>query len=311
MMPASREPVAVSPSSEASVTIAIPFFAGREHLRKAIESVLRQTNPRWELLICDDHSLEPDLDVLIASYADARCRYVRNPANLGMAGNWNRCLDLARTDLVTLLHADDELHENYCALMAMAARRYPDCAALFCEAVVIGETGAPCFSFADFIKRFLAPPANGPLLLRGPRALAALLRGNFIFCPTLCYRKGVLGNRRFSPDWRFVLDLEFYSRLLLDGDGLVGMPTPAYAYRRHSANTTLRYEESLLRFREEVALYDILARRAAARGWTRAARLARGKAIIKFNLLYGLLDHVVHRRWRQAWRRLAFLGRLL
>jgi glycosyltransferase involved in cell wall biosynthesis len=293
------------------LTIAIPFFSGRDYLRKAVESVLRQTNAGWELLICDDHSAEPDLDVLIASYADARFRYVRNPANLGMAGNWNRCLDLARTDLVALLHADDELHENYCTLMATAAGRYPECAALFCQAVVVDETGAPCFSFADFIKRLLAPSANGPLRLRGPNALTALLRGNFIFCPTLCYRKSALGTRRFSPDWRFVLDLEFYARLLLDGDCIVGLPTPAYAYRRHPGNATRQYEESLLRFREEAALYDALARRAAARRWTRAARAARGKAIIKLNLLYGLLDHLVHRRWRQAWRRLALLDRLL
>src|SRR5689334_13554042 len=116
-MPVSREPLATPSGSEALLTIAIPFHSGRDYLRQAIDSVLGQTCPNWELLICDDHSREPDIDTLIASYADARFRYVRNSSKLGMAGNWNRCLDLARTDLVTLLHADDELRENYCALM--------------------------------------------------------------------------------------------------------------------------------------------------------------------------------------------------
>jgi glycosyltransferase involved in cell wall biosynthesis len=293
------------------LTVAIPFYSNRHFLRQAVESVLRQTSPDWALLVCDDHGPEEGLAEWVASYADPRLTYVRNPAPLGMAGNWNRCLDLARTDLVTVLHADDELGENYCALMLAGAVRWPKCVALFCGAAIIDEHGTGAFSFADAFKRLLLPPGHGPVRLQGPNALAALLRGNFIMCPTVCYRKSVLGGRRFSQRWRFVQDLDLYCRLLLGGETLVGLRPIGYAYRRHPDNATRRYEDSLLRFREEAALYEAVAKEAAGRRWTRAARVARSGAIIKLNLLYGLFDHLAHGRWGPAWRRLIFLGSLL
>src|SRR5262245_61189654 len=126
-----------APPPEAAITFAIPFYTGGEYLRCAVESVLRQTRPDWELLVCDDAGPEPGTEALLRSFADARVRYVRNEANLGMIGNWNQCLDLARTDLVTLLHADDALLPGYADLMVKAAAGHPRAAAFFCAARII------------------------------------------------------------------------------------------------------------------------------------------------------------------------------
>src|SRR5262249_22720250 len=270
----------------ARLTFAIPFYAGRPYLEKAVASVFRQTNPAWELLVCDDNGSAEGADELVASYRDERVRYCRNGGTLGMVGNWNRCLDLARTELVTLLHADDELLPGYAGLMLDAADRYPNAAAFFCNARIIDATGAPRFSFPDWFRRLLVRRGGGPLALSGEPALRALLRGNFIMCPTLCYRKGVLGGRRFSPRWRQVQDLDLTAGLLLAGEALVGLPAVGYAYRRHGDNATARHTANLLRFHEEAELYDELGGRAAAAGWHRAARVARRKAIVKLNLAY-------------------------
>src|SRR4051812_10332837 len=105
------------------LTIAIPFYKGHDYLRRAIESVLRQSSPDWRLVVCDDGP-EPGTAELVAGFDDPRIRYEQNARNLGMAGNWNRCLDLATTDLVNLLHNDDELLPNYVAEMLAAGRSY-------------------------------------------------------------------------------------------------------------------------------------------------------------------------------------------
>src|SRR5262249_13913005 len=103
--------------SMAKITLAIPFYSGLAFLRRALDSVVRQTLADWQVVVSDDASPDAEARELVASYRDGRMRYCRNPVNLGMAGNWNRCLDLAETDLVTLLHADDELLDNYCSLI--------------------------------------------------------------------------------------------------------------------------------------------------------------------------------------------------
>ena len=50
---------------------------------------------------------------LVAGFGDPRIAYRANDATLGITANWNRCLDLADTELVTLLHADDQLGPEY------------------------------------------------------------------------------------------------------------------------------------------------------------------------------------------------------
>ena len=76
------------------------------------------------------------------------------------------------------------------------------------------------------------------IVLKGSEALRVVMAGNFIMCPTLCLQKSVVGDRRFSNEWRQVQDLEFTSRLLMDGEELVGARETAYAYRRHPENAT-------------------------------------------------------------------------
>ena len=294
-----------------TITIAIPFYRGHGYLRAAIGSVLRQKNPNWRLIVCDDGP-EPGTREVVASFGDARLRYERNERNLGMAGNWNRCLDLADTDLVNLLHNDDELVPNYVDEMLKAAEQDPEAAAFFCRAKVIDSKGQETFSAIDFVKRFFRPKTRGPLVLHGPPAIEALARGNFIMCPTVCYRKSRLEQNRFSPDWRFVLDLEFFTRLLRQGKALVGMPQIAFAYRRHGENATEEYTRTLLRFEEESKLLDELAAWAAANQHMTLERTAKRKRVIKAHLVFRILQDLSRLQLRRAsakWRYLRSLAK--
>ncbi len=51
------------------------------YLSKAIESILHQTYPYWELIIVDDASPEP-ISIMINQYKDKRIKYIRNKTNM-------------------------------------------------------------------------------------------------------------------------------------------------------------------------------------------------------------------------------------
>lgn len=292
------------------LTIAIPFYKGLAYLRLAIESVLRQSSPDWRLIVCDDGP-EPGTAELVASFNDPRIRYLKNERNLGMAGNWDRCLDAADTDLVNLLHNDDELLPNYVAEMRAAGQQFPDAAAFFCRARVIDAAGRETFSLVDYVKRFLQPKSAGPLVLHGKSAIEALMHGDFIMCPTVCYRRGRLPAKRFDGHWRQVLDLDFFTRILLGGGTMVGLPAVAYAYRRHPENATAQQTESLLRFEEESRIHDRIAGIARERGWPRVARAAAGKRVIKLHLAFRICQDMSRLRFGSAVRKWEFLYALL
>ena len=278
------------------LTIAIPYHSAPAYLERAIASALAQTRAPAAILVSDDGDRPEETARLVARFGAPTLRHERATPGAGMVANWNRCLDRAETALVTLLHADDELLPGYCARMEDAAARHPIAAALFCGAQIIDASGAPRFSFPDWIKTWLEPGHEGPLVLSGARGLELVLRGNFVMCPTLCFRPPVLASRRFDPRWRQVQDLAFVTRLFLDGEAIVGLREAAYAYRRHAASATHVQSESLLRFREEIALYDELAQEAAARGWRAAARTARRKAIIRLHLGFQILRDLLRLR---------------
>jgi len=292
-------------SAKQRLTIALPFHRRLDYLRVALDSVLAQQRPDWRLLVIDDADDEAEVEALVRSYADARLAYRRNPRSLGMVSAWNHCLDLAETELVTLLHADDRLLPDYAGLMLELADRFPGAAALCCEASIIDAAGRPSFSLPDRLKPFFRPRGD-PLVLRGESGLRALMAGNFIMCPTLCYRRSVIGARRFSEDWNQVQDLEFTSRLLLEDESIVCSRRIAYAYRRHPEAATAIQSESRLRFDEEHRLFARVAERASQRGWTHAARVARGKRIVRLHLLYRASRELIRLRPRRAlgWLRL-------
>jgi glycosyltransferase involved in cell wall biosynthesis len=292
------------------ITIAIPFYTGLDYLRRAIESVRRQTVSCWELLVVDDGMGRENVSALVEGYSDQRIRYIRNEDNLGMAGNWNRCLDLAAGELVTLLHADDMLLENYAETMVTSARKHSDAVALFCRARIVGPDDRERFSLVDLCKHWLLSPGSEPRTLTGEKGLQALLGGNFIMCPTLCYRRAKLGARRFQRAWRFVLDWELTTRLLLEGDSLVGLPDTCYVYRRHADNATERYTQSLLRFQEEMALYRLRFHDARRLRWAAAARTARSLGITRWYLLFRIFRDCIVADWTQARRKMGLLLRM-
>ncbi|MBA3817906.1 MAG: glycosyltransferase family 2 protein [Deltaproteobacteria bacterium] len=272
-----------------SITFAIPFFTGLRYLPLAMRSILAQQDGDWRAFVCDNASPEPGVENVVKAFGGGRIGYVRNATNLGMAGNFNHCIDLADTELVTLLHADDELVPTYAGAMRAVAARYPDAAAFFCRAEIIGHDSQPLFSLTDYVKDFITPSASEEFVLAGETGIEALLKGNFIMAPSLCFQKPVLGTRRFPEGFKFVLDQELTTELLLAGSSLVGIPESCYRYRRHDANATEQFTRTQLRFREESAYFDRMRIEARQRGWQTAERLAAAKRILKLNVAYRAL----------------------
>lgn len=95
------------------VTVGIPTFRRSELLAQAVQSVLAQRFDRpFELLITDNDPDSQGADRLLDRVPALRqhaFRYVVNGANLGNCQNVKRCIDLARSSWVTVLHDDDLL----------------------------------------------------------------------------------------------------------------------------------------------------------------------------------------------------------
>ncbi len=83
-------------------------------LRQTIDSVLAQTYDNWELCLVNGSPDATEVRAVLDEYAqqDARVRVTHLPENLGIAGNTNVALEMARGEFVQFLDHDDMLAPN-------------------------------------------------------------------------------------------------------------------------------------------------------------------------------------------------------
>lgn len=105
------------PSLQPDLSVMIPTFRRPHLLKEAIESVVNQTahGINIEIVIVDNdaETNSSELAALVKSFIPHNIRLFRNKENIGMFGNWNRCIELARAPKLTILNDDDLLHPDF------------------------------------------------------------------------------------------------------------------------------------------------------------------------------------------------------
>jgi glycosyltransferase involved in cell wall biosynthesis len=96
------------------VSIGMPVYNGERYLEAAVESVLAQTYPNWELVVSDNASTDAT-EGMLRAYAerDPRIRYYRNAANIGPVPNFNRVFELSHGRYFKWLGVDDTCEPTY------------------------------------------------------------------------------------------------------------------------------------------------------------------------------------------------------
>src|SRR5262249_42585276 len=129
---------------------------------------------------------------------------------LGLAGNWNRCLALARTPLVTIFHQDDIMRPGHLAAHAAAFGGDPHLGLAASAADVVDDASADIPG--TVIERGGLGPADRPF---APGALLPELAvGNPLRCSAVTIRgEAAASAGGFDPAYRYALDWDFWIKL--------------------------------------------------------------------------------------------------
>lgn len=100
------------------LTIAIPTYRRPRLLLQCLQSALNQnTKINYEILVLDDDPNgeweEELLDLSRHSQKNVEVTLLRNTENLGVYGNWNKCIELCQTEFITILNDDDLILPDY------------------------------------------------------------------------------------------------------------------------------------------------------------------------------------------------------
>lgn len=208
--------------STPKVSIIMPTYNNGKYIGEAIESVLEQTYPNWELIVIDDGSTD-DTAEIVTGFAEPRIRYIRQ-ANRGVCVARNVGVEAAKGDYIAFLDADDRYRPDKLSAQVAHLDTHPEIGLTYGSRIEIDEHGQ------------LVNLARLP----GEATLETVVL-SFPFAPTdiivrrhwidICggFRQGFVVNE----------DRDLYIRLVLAGCRCVGLPE-FLAYRRLNTQKTFR-----------------------------------------------------------------------
>ena len=155
---------------------------------EAIQSILAQTCPDWELVVVDDCS--PDnLKAIVDRYPDARIRYERNRENLGgqnLVRQWNHSIGFASGEWIVLAADDDMYRPTFCEEVLRLSEKYPQVDLIHSSVEQIDEQGRHLWD-DSILPEFQSRYAYLNSWLRG---ISFTCIGNFAFRRSRLIEKG-------------------------------------------------------------------------------------------------------------------------
>jgi glycosyltransferase involved in cell wall biosynthesis len=217
-------------------SILIPAHDGEKYLRFAIESVLGQTRKADEIIIADDASTDTTAEIS-KSYG-SKIKYNFNQKATGFVDAWNRGIELASGDFVTILHQDDLLHQDYLNHVEKVTGLYPNVRHIYTGCHYINSQGVT-------LKNTPRPHSCEPILYTGKQYAQNYFNGlinyNHIHrCPGVTTHRGLLRNDcTYRREAGLIADDDFFLRVG-NFTNVVGISQPLASFRVHDNSTTAK-----------------------------------------------------------------------
>lgn len=217
------------PEHRPKASVLLPVFNAELYLEAAIHSVLCQTFTDFECLLLDDGSTDRSAKILANfAKADPRCKVYSWP-NQGLVRTLNRGIELAASDILFRMDADDISRPNRFEKQFEYLAAHPECVALGSGVLLIDESGSPIREFVDVFNH----AEIDATFLRGI--------GGGITHPAVAIRKQALQKiNGYRLGFAHAEDVDLFLRLAEVGR-LANLPEVLLDYRQHSTSIGYRY----------------------------------------------------------------------
>ncbi len=212
------------------ISVAMATFNGARFLGVQLESIVTQSRPPDEIVVCDDGSSDDTGQIVreFSSRTSIPIQFVINEANLGSTRNFEKAVGMCKGPIVALADQDDVWYGQKLERIERTFLESPAVTAVFSDADLIDENSVsmksrlwPTFSFGlAEQKKF----ANGD-------ALGVLIRHPVVTGATMGFRRELFG--LMTPIPANEIHDQWMSFLLAAMGRFEMIPEPLMQYRRH------------------------------------------------------------------------------
>jgi glycosyltransferase involved in cell wall biosynthesis len=218
--------------SGVDVTVAVMSYNNSAFIGQTIDSILAQEGVTFEVLVFDDCSKDHSMEILQRYASDPRVRVEVNAQNLGMTGNYNKCVQSGSGRYVVVLGSADVLYPGHLASLVAALDNAPKAGLGYTQCNWIDEQGK--------LVRYAQHPGHRPQSYSGGRdeVVDLLSHDNYITPSAVMLRRSILGqitqadgsihrSDMLAGDW------ELWIRLARLAPDFVFLHQPSVGYRVH------------------------------------------------------------------------------
>jgi glycosyltransferase involved in cell wall biosynthesis len=213
----------------------IPVRNGEQFIAQTLESLARQTVKPDRVIVIDNCSKDRTEEI-VKNFNGIACEFIRNPRDLGLFQNFNRCLEFAnQTEFLQILHADDMIEPTfYEEMMAFLA----DCSGFgmaWCIDERVDENNKH-LSMAGKVDGAVEVLTRDQFLQRKAEI------SNQAFCATLLRTGGKPVPCEFPIDFPIVGDMVYWAAFGANCEKIAHVHKALAKYRWHGSTQTATYD---------------------------------------------------------------------
>lgn len=243
-------------------SVIMPCFNSEEYVSIAIESIITQTYPHWELIIVNDGSTDSTLSI-INKYASSEKRIkVFSKANGGYATAINYGLDKISGDYFLFLGSDDYLNSRLFEKLAESFDQYkilPDMCAFRTRIVREGNIVSGLDTYTLFDEPLLSRCSFKDFTEQNPKYSSIFS----IRDTSRCYKTTLLNNTRYFGKTGIDADGIFSMLICHKASSFMNIPIDGYYWyiRSGSVSSSVSLEKHLDRISNWHSFFEILSDR--------------------------------------------------
>ena len=215
------------------ISIAMCAYNGVEFLPAQLQSILAQSRPPDEIVICDDGSSDNTRPFLrkFAATSSIPITLRFNDQNLGSVKNFEKAISLCTGDVIALSDQDDVWRGDKLQLIEAAFNKSPSAGLVFSDAEIVDEDLQPLNRRMWDEVGF---DAHKRKLVRTGRALEVLIPAWTVTGATMAFRSQFVKLSLPIPDGIAMIHDGWIALTIAAVAGVVALDEPLIQYRQHA-----------------------------------------------------------------------------
>ncbi len=208
-------------------------YNGAEFLPAQLQSILTQSRPPDEIIICDDGSTD-DTQSLLKKFATESSVPIKlhiNDHNLGSVKNFERAISLCTGDVIALSDQDDVWRSDKLLVFETVLNNSPSAGIVFSDAAIVDEKLNPLNRRMWDEVGF---DAHKRKLLKSGRALEVLINGWTVTGATMAFRSRFVKLSLPIPDEIAMIHDGWIALTIAAVADVVALDEPLIQYRQHA-----------------------------------------------------------------------------